>query len=156
VRSALRCADHSIFDQPHGHLAYDSGEFKAIFLRPVMRSAKGSLEAHFFLASRRVRDKGMRLAQGVLIWAVLAAAIGVPSPLQWQASVRLARPIYILAGFAGIIALVSCVQPVLIAGYTGTIGLSRTSRALLDWRSVGRGSIGPRRGPLDHQSAGHD
>src|SRR5207253_6075572 len=40
-----------IFGQPHGHLAYDSGEFKTVFLRPVMRSAKDtSLEAHFVLA----------------------------------------------------------------------------------------------------------
>ena len=39
-----------IFGQPHGHLAYDSGEFKTVFLRPVMRSAKEtSLEAHFIL-----------------------------------------------------------------------------------------------------------
>jgi hypothetical protein len=40
-----------IFGQPHGHLAYDSGEFQTVFLRPVMRSAKEtSLEAHFVLA----------------------------------------------------------------------------------------------------------
>jgi hypothetical protein len=39
-----------IFGQPHGHLAYDSGEFKTVFLRPVMRSPKEtSLEAHFIL-----------------------------------------------------------------------------------------------------------
>ena len=39
-----------IFGQPHGHLAYDSGDFKTVFLRPVMRSAKDkSLEAHFVL-----------------------------------------------------------------------------------------------------------
>jgi hypothetical protein len=39
-----------IFGQPHGHLAYDSGEFRTVFLRPVMRSAKQtSLEAHFVL-----------------------------------------------------------------------------------------------------------
>ena len=39
-----------IFGQPHGHLAYDSGEFKTVFLRPVMKSAKDkSLEAHFVL-----------------------------------------------------------------------------------------------------------
>jgi protocatechuate 3,4-dioxygenase beta subunit len=39
-----------IFGQPHGHLAYDSDEFKTVFLRPVMRSAKEtSLEAHFVL-----------------------------------------------------------------------------------------------------------
>jgi hypothetical protein len=38
------------FGQPHGHLAYDSGEYKTVFLRPVMRSAKlTSLEAHFVL-----------------------------------------------------------------------------------------------------------
>ena len=39
-----------IFGQPHGHLAYDSGEFKTVFLRPVMKSAKETrLEAHFVL-----------------------------------------------------------------------------------------------------------
>jgi len=39
-----------LFGQPHGHLAYDSGEFKTVFLRPVMRSTKDkSLEAHFVL-----------------------------------------------------------------------------------------------------------
>ena len=38
------------FGQPHGHLAYDSGEFETVFLRPVMRSSKDtSLEAHFVL-----------------------------------------------------------------------------------------------------------
>ena len=38
------------FGQPHGHLAYDSGNFQTVFLRPVMRSAKDtSLEAHFVL-----------------------------------------------------------------------------------------------------------
>lgn len=38
------------FGQPHGHLAYDSGAFETVFLRPVMSSAKNtSLEAHFVL-----------------------------------------------------------------------------------------------------------
>ncbi|WP_150495247.1 twin-arginine translocation pathway signal [Roseibium aquae] len=38
------------FGQPHGHLAYDSGDFKTVFLRPVMSSAKDTrLEAHFVL-----------------------------------------------------------------------------------------------------------
>ena len=38
------------FGQPHGHLAYDSGDYKTVFLRPVMSSAKfTSLEAHFVL-----------------------------------------------------------------------------------------------------------
>ncbi|MEM6824920.1 MAG: twin-arginine translocation pathway signal [Pseudomonadota bacterium] len=38
------------FGQPHGHLAYDSGEFETVFLRPIMPSASDtSLEAHFVL-----------------------------------------------------------------------------------------------------------
>lgn len=38
------------FGQPHAHLAYDSGAFKTVFLRPVMPSAKDtSLKAHFVL-----------------------------------------------------------------------------------------------------------
>ena len=38
------------FGQPHGHLAYDSGDFETVFLRPVMASARdSSLEAHFVL-----------------------------------------------------------------------------------------------------------
>ena len=38
------------FGQPHGHLAYDSGDFKTVFLRPVMGSASDtSLSADFVL-----------------------------------------------------------------------------------------------------------
>ena len=38
------------FGQPHGHLAYDSGEFKTVFLRPIMPSASDkTLAAHFVL-----------------------------------------------------------------------------------------------------------
>ncbi|WP_374300991.1 twin-arginine translocation pathway signal [Paracoccus sp. (in: a-proteobacteria)] len=38
------------FGQPHGHLAYDSGDFETVFLRPLMGSARDtSLEAHFVL-----------------------------------------------------------------------------------------------------------
>lgn len=38
------------FGQPHGHLAYDSGEFETVFLRPVMaRTQDTTLEAHFVL-----------------------------------------------------------------------------------------------------------
>ena len=59
------------------------------------------------------------MARGPLIWALLAAAVCVPiaaaaaSPLlEWRG------PIYILAGFAGIIALgLVLVQPLLIGGY---------------------------------------
>ena len=38
------------FGQAHGHLAFDSGGYETVFLRPVMSSAKlTSLEAHFVL-----------------------------------------------------------------------------------------------------------
>ncbi len=38
------------FGQAHGHLAYDSGDFKTVFLRPVMRSSKDTtLSADFVL-----------------------------------------------------------------------------------------------------------
>ena len=70
----------------------------------------------------------MRLARVTLIWAALATAVCVPiaaaaaSPLlAWR------DPIYIAAGFAGIIALgLMLVQPVLIGGYLpGTAHLGR-------------------------------
>ena len=38
------------FGQPHGHLAYDSGDFETVFLRPIMPSSSDTwLEAHFVL-----------------------------------------------------------------------------------------------------------
>ena len=38
------------FGQAHGHLAYDSGAFRTVFLRPVMKSPRETrLEAHFVL-----------------------------------------------------------------------------------------------------------
>ncbi|MEO1745577.1 MAG: twin-arginine translocation pathway signal, partial [Pseudomonadota bacterium] len=38
------------FGQAHGHLAYDSGEFKTVFLRPVMSSSRDtSLHVEFVL-----------------------------------------------------------------------------------------------------------
>ena len=38
------------FGQAHGHLAYDSDDFKTVFLRPVMASPKDTaLSAHFIL-----------------------------------------------------------------------------------------------------------
>lgn len=38
------------FGQPHGHLAYDSGDFETVFLRPVMKSAADTtLHADFVL-----------------------------------------------------------------------------------------------------------
>ncbi|XDA99694.1 twin-arginine translocation pathway signal [Sulfitobacter sp. LCG007] len=38
------------FGQPHAHLAYDSGDFETVFLRPVMRSPRDTrLSADFVL-----------------------------------------------------------------------------------------------------------
>jgi predicted ferric reductase len=72
----------------------------------------------------------MGLARAALIWAVLAAAIGVPialaatSPyLQWRDA------IYIAASFAGIAALgLLLVQPLLIAGYLPGLSAFRARR----------------------------
>lgn len=73
----------------------------------------------------------MRLAKETLIWAALAAAVCVPialaagSPLlEWRG------PVYILAGFAGIVALgLVLVQPLLIAGYLPGLSAYRGRRA---------------------------
>ncbi len=73
----------------------------------------------------------MRLAKVTLIWAALAAAVGVPiaaaamSPLlAWRG------PVYILAGFAGIVALgLVLVQPLLIGGYLPPLSAYRGRRA---------------------------
>jgi predicted ferric reductase len=71
------------------------------------------------------------LARATLIWAALAAAVFVPiaaaaaSPLlEWR------DPLYILAGFAGIIALgLILFQPLLIAGYLPGLSSYRGRRA---------------------------
>src|SRR5262245_37030157 len=73
----------------------------------------------------------MRLAQVTLIWAALAAAICVPlaaaaaSPqLEWR------DPVYILAGFSGIVALgLILVQPLLTGGYLPGLSAHRGRRA---------------------------
>jgi hypothetical protein len=73
----------------------------------------------------------MRLARVTLIWATLAAAICVPIAAA-AASPQLAwrGPLYILAGFAGMIALgLMLVQPVLIAGYLPGLSAYRGRRA---------------------------
>ncbi len=73
----------------------------------------------------------MRLARRVLIWAVLAAAIGVPIAFAMTSDQLAGRdPLYILAGFAGIIALgLTLVQPLLIAGYLPGLSAYRGRRA---------------------------
>jgi len=76
----------------------------------------------------------MRLARVALIWTALATAVGVPiaaaaaSPLlAWRG------PVYILAGFAGIIAMgVMLVQPMLIGGYLPALS-GRTGRRAHHW-----------------------
>jgi hypothetical protein len=73
----------------------------------------------------------MRLALTILIWAALATAICLPiaaaatSPLlAWR------EPVYILACFAGIIALgLVLVQPLLIGGYLPGLSAYRRRRA---------------------------
>ncbi len=72
----------------------------------------------------------MRSAKATLIWAALAAVVCVPialaaaSPLlQWRG------PVYILAGFAGIIALgLVLVQPLLMTGYLPGLSAYRGRR----------------------------
>ena len=61
----------------------------------------------------------MRLAKVTLIWAALAAAICVPIAFAAASPLLAYRgPVYILAGFAGMIALgLVLVQPLLIGGY---------------------------------------
>jgi predicted ferric reductase len=73
----------------------------------------------------------MRVARAALIWGALATAICVPiavaatSPqLEWRG------PVYILAGFSGIVALgLLLVQPLLIAGYLPGFSAYRGRRA---------------------------
>ncbi|WP_063994171.1 ferric reductase-like transmembrane domain-containing protein [Bradyrhizobium sp.] len=75
--------------------------------------------------------KGRRSARAPLIWVGLALAIGVPIALA-AGSEQLAwrGPVYILAGFAGIIALgLVLVQPLLIGGYLPGLSAYRGRRA---------------------------
>jgi Ferric reductase like transmembrane component len=74
---------------------------------------------------------GWKRARVMLIWAALALAIGVPiaaaamsEQLAWRG------PVYILAGFAGIVALgLVLVQPLLIGGYLPGLSAYRGRRA---------------------------
>lgn len=75
--------------------------------------------------------KGLRFVRPSLIWAALAAALAVPiaaaatSPLlAWR------DPVYILGGFAGIVAMgLMLVQPLLIGGYLPGLSARRGRRA---------------------------
>lgn len=66
-----------------------------------------------------------------LIWAALAVAIGVPIALAAESEQLAWRgPVYILAGFAGIIGLgLVLVQPLLIGGYLPGLSAYRGRRA---------------------------
>jgi predicted ferric reductase len=73
----------------------------------------------------------MRLARAALVWIALATAICVPIALA-ATSPQLAwrGPVYILAGFSGIVALgLMLVQPLLIAGYLPGLSAYRGRRA---------------------------
>lgn len=72
----------------------------------------------------------MRVARLVLIWALLAAAIGVPIALSFTSELLEWRgPVYIMAGVAGMIALgLLLVQPMLIAGYLPGLTVYRARR----------------------------
>jgi hypothetical protein len=78
-----------------------------------------------------LRTNGWRSARATLIWVALALAVGVPiaaaaaSPLlAWRS------PVYILAGFAGIVGLgVMLFQPLLIGGYLPELSARIARRA---------------------------
>ncbi|MGY3031739.1 putative ferric reductase [Bradyrhizobium sp. USDA 4354] len=75
--------------------------------------------------------KGWRLARVILIWAALALAIGAPMAIAAESELLAWRgPVYILAGFAGIVALgLVLVQPLLIGGYLPGLSAYRGRRA---------------------------
>jgi hypothetical protein len=75
----------------------------------------------------------MRLAKVALIWATLAAVICIPiAAAAVSPQLEYRDAIYIVAGFAGIIALcLTLVQPLLIAGYLPGLTAYRGRRAHL-------------------------
>jgi predicted ferric reductase len=75
--------------------------------------------------------KGRRSARAPLIWIALALAIGVPIALAAGSEQLTWRgPVYILAGFAGIIALgLVLAQPLLIGGFLPGLSAYRGRRA---------------------------
>ncbi|MBN8982065.1 MAG: ferric reductase-like transmembrane domain-containing protein [Rhizobiales bacterium] len=72
----------------------------------------------------------MRGARATLIWAALAAAICVPIALAAMSpQIEWRGPVYIAAGFAGIVALcLVLIQPLLIAGYLPGLAALRGRR----------------------------
>src|SRR5205085_3293980 len=85
---------------------------------PVWRRTS-SFSRHDRPGNTGLETKGMTSARVILIWAALVTAVCLPIALA-AASPQLAwrDPIYIAAGFAGIVALgLMLVQPLLIGGY---------------------------------------
>src|SRR5690242_2737898 len=72
----------------------------------------------------------MSVARATLIWAALVAAIGVPIAFAATSDLLPYRsPVYVLAGFAGIIALgLALVQPLLAGGYLPGLSAYRGRR----------------------------
>lgn len=73
----------------------------------------------------------MRPARAILVWAALAAAVCVPVAAAAASDLLAWRtPVYILAGFAGIVALaLVLVQPLLIGGYLPGLSAIRRRQA---------------------------
>ncbi|MBV8838748.1 MAG: ferric reductase [Alphaproteobacteria bacterium] len=73
----------------------------------------------------------MRSARAALIWAALAAAVCVPMAFATASPLLAWRgPVYIIAGFVGMIALgLLLVQPLLIGGYLPGLSAYRGRRA---------------------------
>jgi predicted ferric reductase len=73
----------------------------------------------------------VKVARVALVWAILFLAIAVPIALAATSDLLAYRgPVYILAGFAGIVALgLVLVQPLLIGGYLPGLAGSRARRA---------------------------
>jgi hypothetical protein len=72
----------------------------------------------------------MRLARALLIWVALALAIGVPLSFAATSEYLAFRdPIYIAAGFAGVVALgLALVQPLLAQGWLSGLRLVQSRR----------------------------
>jgi predicted ferric reductase len=78
--------------------------------------------------------KAWKSARTILIWAVLAAAVCVPITLAATSELLAWRgPVYIFAGFAGIVALgLMLFQPLLIGGYLPGLA-GRIGRRVHHW-----------------------
>ncbi len=81
---------------------------------------------------------GARLLRSVLIWATLATALAVPVAVAARSPLLAWRdPVYIAAGFAGVVALgLLLLQPLLAGGYLPGLG-ARLGRRVHAWVGAG-------------------